>query len=77
MDKIQKFLLKLTSIERENILFIIEKILIWQLEWLDVKKLQNEENLYRVRKWKIRIVFSMVNKEIQIIDINYRWQIYR
>lgn len=77
MDKISKFLLKLSLKEKEEILFLIEKITSWLFDWLDFKKLQSENNLYRVRKWKIRIIFSKSWNNIKIIDINYRWQIYK
>lgn len=77
MDKISKFLEKLSFKEREIILFLLEKIVLWNLDLLDCKKLKWEENLYRVRKWKIRIVFSKIWTETKIIDVNYRWQIYK
>ena len=76
MDKITKFLLKLSIKERNLILEIIGKILSLDLNWLDIKKLQWEENLYRIRKWKIRIIFSLIWSKSKIIDINYRGNIY-
>jgi hypothetical protein len=33
--------------------------------------------LYRVRKWKIRIIFKKLEKSWVIIDINYRDKIYK
>ena len=77
MDKITKFLLKLSEKEREFILFMIKKISVLSLEWLDIKKLQWETNLFRVRKWKIRIIFKKENFKWIIIDINYRSKIYK
>jgi len=76
MDKIQKFLLKLSVKEREVILFIVQKILSWEIQNLDQKKLKWEEYLYRVRKWNIRIVYYKKENNIKIIDINYRGKIY-
>lgn len=77
MDKITKFLLRLSLEERGIILNILQKILLWNIDWLDIKKLQWYKNIYRVRKWKIRIIFSKVNDKSKIVDINYRDQIYK
>jgi len=77
MDKISKFLQKLSFKEREIIRIILEKIIFCKFDDLDCKKLVWHDSLYRVRKWKIRIIFSKVWKDIKIIDINYRWKIYK
>lgn len=72
MDKISKFLQKLSQKELWILLNIFEKIIQLDLEELDVKKLQWEEGLYRVRKGKIRIIFKKTKEEAKIIDVNYR-----
>lgn len=77
MDKISKFLQKLSLKEREIILTLLEKIILWSIDDLDCKKLVWEDSLYRVRKWKIRIIFSKVWDKIKIVDVNFRWQIYK
>jgi len=77
MDKITKFLLKLSEKERGYILEIMNKILSMDLDWLDIKKLQWEKDLFRVRKWKIRIIFKVIWSNWKIIDINYRDKIYK
>jgi mRNA-degrading endonuclease RelE of RelBE toxin-antitoxin system len=77
MDKITKFLLKLSLKERNIILILIEKILSWDIDWLDIKKLKWEDYLYRARKGSIRIIFYKKENELKLIDINYRWQIYK
>jgi len=71
MDKIKKFLLKLSQKERDIIILITQKILLWDFNGLDIKRLEWKENFFRVRKWKIRIIFFQVGKNIKIIDINY------
>lgn len=77
MDKITKFLLKLSVKERSVLMVIMEKILSWNIKWFDEKKLKLEEYLYRIRKGKIRIIYYKKDNEIKIIDMNYRWQIYK
>lgn len=44
----------------------------------DVKKLKVSGNInaYRLRMGKIRIIYRMVNREVEIIDIDYRGNIY-
>ena len=77
MDKVTKFLLKISERERNVILSLIEKISILNLAGLDVKKIKWENNLYRIRKAKIRIVFKKLEDSWIIIDINYRDKIYK
>lgn len=43
----------------------------------DVKKLKGAgKNLYRLRMGKIRIIYRLMDKEIEIVDIDYRGSIY-
>jgi len=43
----------------------------------DIKKLKgNKENFYRLRMGKIRIIYKINDKDIEIIDIDYRGNIY-
>ena len=77
MDSITKFLLKLSILERNIILELISKIINLNLEELDVKKLSWKTDLFRIRKWKIRIIFKKENNKWVIIDINYRDKIYK
>ena len=76
MDNITKFLLKLSIKERTLILEIMQKILNKDFDWLDLIRLKWKDNLFRVRKRKIRIIFSQKNGIINIIDINYWDKIY-
>jgi len=56
---------------------IIKDISINYLDNYFVKKLEWYENLYRIRKWKIRIVFEKRNDWNYIVAVDTRWQIYR
>lgn len=76
MDKILKFLQKLSSKERDVLLSILSKIQALQLDWLDVKKLATGEDLYRVRKGNMRIIFRKSGSAGVIINIDYRWGVY-
>jgi mRNA-degrading endonuclease RelE of RelBE toxin-antitoxin system len=63
MDKIAKALESLSSKEREIIKNILLKIKAGILIDLDVKKLKDCEDIFRVRKGKLRIIFRKLEKE--------------
>ncbi len=72
MPSLKKLLSKFNREEREIIEFLIEKII--SLNWrdLDIKKLKGYQNIFRIRKGKIRIIFTKNQKEIAIIAIERR-----
>ena len=73
MDKIEKALKKLTPRERERIKDILTAIKSRRLKNLDVKKLKGREDVFRVRKGKIRIVYRIDGKgDIFILTIERR-----
>jgi mRNA-degrading endonuclease RelE of RelBE toxin-antitoxin system len=43
---------------------------------LDVKKMRNTRNIYRLRMGKIRCIFEIENADIYIHDIDFRGNIY-
>lgn len=69
MDKIEKFLKKLSQKERVAIEQIIDQIARRDIASVDVKKLQGEEYLFRARKGDIRIIFSIKKDQIHILAI--------
>ena len=72
-----KFLLKLDSKKRLKIRVIIEKILNNDFEGLEVQVLLWKQNFYKIRVWKIRVIFIKSDDENIIEDIWYRWDIYK
>ncbi len=58
MNKIEKFLRRLTASERKVIEECVKKILLRELSGLDVKKLKGGKGAYRVRLGSIRIIFT-------------------
>lgn len=62
MDKIQKALKKLTSKEKERVKKILVKLKNRQLANLDLKKLKGRDDIFRVRKGKIRIIYRIDQK---------------
>ena len=76
VNKIEKFFNKLdTKIKKR----IKEKLLEIQknpFETEDIKKMKGESNTYRVRIGKIRIIYQVVDNKVEIIDVDYRGNIY-
>jgi len=72
MHNLKKLLFKFDKEERKIIEFLIKKII--SLNWrnLNIKKLKGYQDIFRVRKGKIRIIFSKNKKEIYIISIERR-----
>jgi len=62
MDKIQKALEKLTLKEKKKVKEILIKLKNQQLKGLDIKKLKGREDIFRVRKGQIRIVYKTDSK---------------
>lgn len=77
MDKISKFLLRLSKKDRIFLLSVFSDILILRLGNYDVKPLKGYKNVYRLKKGKVRIVFYKEQKKGIIIDIAFRKNIYK
>ena len=65
MDKIQKFLRKLTEKERDEIS--------GSFQTLDVKKLKERNDIFRIRSGNTRIIYrALPNGEIFVLSIERR-----
>ena len=69
MDKKEKFLNKIPVIDRERILEAIDKILIGDITFLDIKKLKGSDNQFRVRVGKYRIKFTKYPTFNQVMEV--------
>ncbi len=72
VDKIEKALKGLKEKERKVIKSILTKIQKEKTGDLDIKKLKGRDDIFRVRKGKIRIVFRKNNENISILSIERR-----
>jgi mRNA-degrading endonuclease RelE of RelBE toxin-antitoxin system len=72
MDKISKFLKRLSHQERFKLKEIINNILAGDIQDFDVKKLKGHSNLFRVRAGDIRIVFRNQNSLITLLFVGRR-----
>jgi mRNA-degrading endonuclease RelE of RelBE toxin-antitoxin system len=72
MDAIEKALKKFNAKERERLKELLEKLARGALQGLDIKKLQGRDDIFRVRKGDIRIVYRKVGSAISILLIERR-----
>ena len=72
MDKLKKFIDKLTTREKRDLEPILVKLKKLDFRELDVTKLKNTDGLYRVRKGKIRIIYTLKNGVVSLISIERR-----
>ena len=72
MNKIEKFLKRLSKKERLNIERCIKDILLDNTNHLDIKKLVGRSDLFRVRKGDIRIIYQKTNNDVKLLIIERR-----
>lgn len=73
MDKIEKALQKLTLEERERIKEILKQLKSGKTSGLNIKKLKGREDIFRVRKGNIRIIYRKDEKSnIFLLSIERR-----
>jgi mRNA-degrading endonuclease RelE of RelBE toxin-antitoxin system len=72
MDKIKKALSKLTDKEKEKIKKILTKIEKGNFTNLNVKKLKARQDIFRVRKGNIRIIYRKEKDSFFILTIERR-----
>lgn len=72
MDKIEKALDRLNPKERLGIKKILLQIDSGDFQDLDLKKLKGRNDLFRVRKGNIRIIFCKTDNFIKVLTIERR-----
>lgn len=72
VTKLVKFLKKLSVKDRNIIESLIISIKNKEWKHLDIKKLQGNSNIFRVRKGDLRIIFSINGDNVDLIDITKR-----
>jgi len=73
MDKIQKALARLSQTEKDNIKRILSDLNSGQMTGYDLKKLKGRDDIYRIRKGKLRIIYRVSkDKQIYLLSIERR-----
>ena len=71
-SELEKFLAKVTPKEKKIIAGLIQKIVDDNLENFDIKKRSGNENVFRIRKGTLRILFQLTKTDRKIISIERR-----
>ena len=72
MSDLGKFLSRFSKKERKVLEFLIDKVVSFKWRGLDIKKLKGYQDIYRIRKRDLRIIFRTKNKTIFILAIERR-----
>lgn len=72
MDKLKKSLLKLSDKERKVAETLIARIVSGKTQGLNVKKLKGFDSVFRVRKGKLRIIYTVDRNMVTILDATRR-----
>jgi mRNA-degrading endonuclease RelE of RelBE toxin-antitoxin system len=72
MDKIDKFLKKLSKAEATLLIKVIADILEQKTDRYDVKKLRGYRDIYRIRVGNKRIIFRQLLDDIEVLDVSLR-----
>jgi len=72
MDKIDKALNELIFKEKGRIKNIIKALQLGRFDNLDIKKLKGFQDVFRVRKGRLRIVYQLLGRKIIILKIDKR-----
>jgi mRNA-degrading endonuclease RelE of RelBE toxin-antitoxin system len=72
MNKISKALKKFKTKERAELKKILLKVKSGKLDGLDIKKLKNKNNIFRIRKGRLRVIFIKKDDSVAILSIEKR-----
>jgi len=72
MDKIDKALQKFSAKEKKQIKQTLSQLYSRNFQGLDIKKLKAREDIFRVKKGNLRIIYRLENDDIFILTIDRR-----
>ncbi|MEK9173417.1 MAG: type II toxin-antitoxin system RelE/ParE family toxin [Patescibacteria group bacterium] len=72
MDKVKKALARLSKKEKVQVENILVKLQSGDFQALDIKKLKGREDIFRVRKGDVRIIYKTESKKIFILTVERR-----
>ncbi len=72
MDKVSKALKKLTEKERETIKDVLLRLGRGKYKYFDIKKLKSRNDIFRIRKGDIRIIYRINKKQIYLLAVERR-----
>ena len=69
MDKISKALKQLTDKKCKAVKYVLSKLNQGETKEFDVKKLKSRNDIFRIRKGDIRIIYKVYKEQIYILAI--------
>ena len=72
MDKIQKALNRLSDKEKRIVKEVLDRLQNNDLLGLDLQKLKGHQDLFRVRKGDLRIIYRKLKSQIMLVAIERR-----
>lgn len=76
-DKLDKFIKALNPKLRKRLRTRLVELQCSPFKGKDIKKLRGfSDTTFRLRLGKIRIIYKVIDKNVEIIDIDYRGNIY-
>ncbi|PIX62256.1 hypothetical protein CO057_00460 [Candidatus Uhrbacteria bacterium CG_4_9_14_0_2_um_filter_41_50] len=72
VNKIDKALSKFSNKEKAEFKKILQKVKAGDFLALDIKKLKNRQDIYRIRKGSMRIIFQKTDHGIKILSFERR-----
>ena len=69
MDAIDKAIKKFSTMERAWVKDILRKVNVGQLQGLDIKKLKGWDDIFRVRKGDIRVIYRKQNGRVSLLAV--------
>jgi len=72
MDPIERELSKLTAKERGRVKEILVKLARGRTAGLDIKKLRGADDIFRIRKGNIRILYRAAGEKVFLLRIDRR-----
>lgn len=72
MPTLEKLLSKFNKEDSKVLEYLISRIISLNWHSLNIKKLKGYQDIFRLRKGKIRIIFIKIGKNIRIINIERR-----
>lgn len=72
MDKISKVIKKLSTKDAELVSKMIDRLISGDIKELNVKRLKGFDDIFRIKKGKIRIIFKKERNDIKIVSISKR-----
>jgi mRNA-degrading endonuclease RelE of RelBE toxin-antitoxin system len=77
MDKISKFLQKLSLSERKLWLKILSDVMAQKFGGYDIKPLKGYAGVFRLRKGRIRLVYGIFENNVVVFNLDYRSNVYQ